>query len=516
MRYKTERGKVIAENDKAYAFFHLTPYKRRVARIFLPTSTAPGKMRDRVKLAGIRGARALLTGPADGLPGARALPVRLAVRCLRGRASKPPSIGRRALLRPQRKARRCLCCRASAGSPAKPRTSSCPPRWVGMSRSAPMAPDGANRNVIVEEHDRRDAGCAILFYAATYKDLERLVGAFRGALADVLRADAVYEAKERPRTRTRERQPGLLDRMPLMVRLICADTWAATTPQDSVGTIRERDPRASPGDLSLTSTAPQALSRASPTVSTSSGHAALARSIRRSQRTSLATWPRPAMAPPFRRLPRSSPRRLPTSRETGLPVFLTRSATSTPSVLGDITKTPADGEPSSRSMAGSASQALTRTATCSGGRSSLASRCRFRPAWRWRTPSTTRRSSSRSQRLRRRALLRPLEWAGGLTALATIDAFGTGASNAGTTLAATLFDKGSLGFTPLDNGYSVVLSYSGTNTPIRFVCRHEWQGIDDRSGDGRRRRAHQHGAGGARRIAPIIVGKISARILGDG
>lgn len=62
MRYKTERGKVIAENDKAYAFYHLTPYKRRVARVFLPTSTAPGKMRDRVKLAGIRGARALLTG----------------------------------------------------------------------------------------------------------------------------------------------------------------------------------------------------------------------------------------------------------------------------------------------------------------------------------------------------------------------------------------------------------------------------------------------------------------------
>lgn len=51
MRYETRDGKVIAKNDKYYAFFHMTPYKRRVARVFLPSSTAPGKMRDRVKLA---------------------------------------------------------------------------------------------------------------------------------------------------------------------------------------------------------------------------------------------------------------------------------------------------------------------------------------------------------------------------------------------------------------------------------------------------------------------------------
>ena len=62
MRYQTRHGKVIARNDKPYAFFHLTPYKRRVARVFLPSSGAPGKLSDRIKLAGIRSARALLTG----------------------------------------------------------------------------------------------------------------------------------------------------------------------------------------------------------------------------------------------------------------------------------------------------------------------------------------------------------------------------------------------------------------------------------------------------------------------
>jgi hypothetical protein len=62
MQYEVADGKVIARNSKPYAFFHLKPYMRRVARVFLPSSTEPGKMRDRVKLAGIRGARALLTG----------------------------------------------------------------------------------------------------------------------------------------------------------------------------------------------------------------------------------------------------------------------------------------------------------------------------------------------------------------------------------------------------------------------------------------------------------------------
>lgn len=62
MQYEVRDGKVIARNSKPYAFFHLTPYRRRVARVFLPSSSAPGKLSDRVKLAGIRSARALLTG----------------------------------------------------------------------------------------------------------------------------------------------------------------------------------------------------------------------------------------------------------------------------------------------------------------------------------------------------------------------------------------------------------------------------------------------------------------------
>lgn len=62
MQYEVRDGKVIVTNTKPYAFFHLTAYKRRPARVFLPSSTAPGKLADRIKLAGIRSARALLTG----------------------------------------------------------------------------------------------------------------------------------------------------------------------------------------------------------------------------------------------------------------------------------------------------------------------------------------------------------------------------------------------------------------------------------------------------------------------
>lgn len=62
MGYEVTDGKIIARNSKRHAFFHLTPYKRRVARVFLPSSSKPGQIRDRVKLAAMRGARALLTG----------------------------------------------------------------------------------------------------------------------------------------------------------------------------------------------------------------------------------------------------------------------------------------------------------------------------------------------------------------------------------------------------------------------------------------------------------------------
>lgn len=98
--------------------------------------------------------------------------------------------------------------------------------------------NGANTQVIIEEFDRRDAGCVVKFYAESYKALEDLVIRFRGALFDVLRADAVYSAKT-----GRASSPGSDGvnswsyRMPLSVRLLCADTWAATSPLTSVGTI---------------------------------------------------------------------------------------------------------------------------------------------------------------------------------------------------------------------------------------------------------------------------------------
>jgi hypothetical protein len=57
MDYQTEDNKIIATNKKPYAFYHLTPYKRRPARVFLPSSTAPGKLSDRMKLGVSRAIR---------------------------------------------------------------------------------------------------------------------------------------------------------------------------------------------------------------------------------------------------------------------------------------------------------------------------------------------------------------------------------------------------------------------------------------------------------------------------
>lgn len=57
MQYEVRDGKVIATNTKPYAFYHLTAYKRRPARVFLPSSTAPGKLTDRLKLAAIKAVR---------------------------------------------------------------------------------------------------------------------------------------------------------------------------------------------------------------------------------------------------------------------------------------------------------------------------------------------------------------------------------------------------------------------------------------------------------------------------
>ncbi len=118
-----------------------------------------------------------------------------------------------------------------------------PAEMGGYVAVRPHGSAGANRNVIVEEHDRRDAGANVLFYAATYKDLERLVGAFLGALSDVLRADAVYELKSgKAQGPENDAQDSWMYRLPLTVRLICADTWMATTPESSVGTLGSTTP----------------------------------------------------------------------------------------------------------------------------------------------------------------------------------------------------------------------------------------------------------------------------------
>ncbi len=118
-----------------------------------------------------------------------------------------------------------------------------PAEMGGYVAVRPHGPGGENRDVIVEEYDRRDAGANVLFYAATYKELERLVGAFLGALSDVLRADAVYElGRGKAQGPENDSQDSWMYRLPLMVRLICADTWLATTPESSVGTLGSTTP----------------------------------------------------------------------------------------------------------------------------------------------------------------------------------------------------------------------------------------------------------------------------------
>ena len=51
-------------------------------------------------------------------------------------------------------------------------------------------------------------------------------------------------------------------------------------------------------------------------------------------------------------------------------------------------------------------------------------------------------------------------------ALADISTEGTGASNAGTTLAISLFDDGTLAYTGVDAGYSVQQKQAGNNTAL--------------------------------------------------
>lgn len=97
-------------------------------------------------------------------------------------------------------------------------------------------PGGANRNVIIEEFDRRDAGATIWLFADTYSELEDLVIKFRGALSDVLRADRMYSAPDgEPIPPESDGVSTWAYRMPLTVRLLCADVYQATSPQDDQG-----------------------------------------------------------------------------------------------------------------------------------------------------------------------------------------------------------------------------------------------------------------------------------------
>lgn len=95
---------------------------------------------------------------------------------------------------------------------------------------------GANQLVEIDEFDRRDAGALILLYADSHAELTKLLIAFRGALSDVLRTDRVYQAPTgnvvEPET---DSDSTWCYRMPLTVRLICADYYPVTSPTDSHG-----------------------------------------------------------------------------------------------------------------------------------------------------------------------------------------------------------------------------------------------------------------------------------------
>lgn len=62
MRFEAVDGKVRVTNEKYYAFYHLTPWKGRPARPFLPTRSNLGHLPRKLKIAGVRALKALFTG----------------------------------------------------------------------------------------------------------------------------------------------------------------------------------------------------------------------------------------------------------------------------------------------------------------------------------------------------------------------------------------------------------------------------------------------------------------------
>lgn len=98
--------------------------------------------------------------------------------------------------------------------------------------------DGANQNVVIEEFDRRDAGAMILLYADSYTEMEKLVIKFRGALSEVLRATSVYQSPNGTVIAPEDdSQNTWCYKMPLAVRLLCADVYPVTSPIDSNGAL---------------------------------------------------------------------------------------------------------------------------------------------------------------------------------------------------------------------------------------------------------------------------------------
>ncbi len=166
------------------------------------------------------------------------------------------------------------------------------------------------------------------------------------------------------------------------------------------------------------------------------------------------------------------------TKENGLPVYFTRSATSTPSTLGTVTKTPTTlgtavsgfgqiklaGADANGDLYWQAVQAGVSLTVQVGG--ALANAI-VNKAVTLTIPLATSANAVKAY------------WDGipALLALATIDAQGTGASNAGTVLAATLFDAGLLTFTGLDNGYSIEVLVSGNNTALS----HSFGGVGNRT-----------------------------------
>lgn len=154
-------------------------------------------------------------------------------------------------------------------------------------------------------------------------------------------------------------------------------------------------------------------------------------------------------------------------KESGLPVYAVRSATTIPSALGAVAKQPASGAVSfsvfgAVKLAGADANgdimfyALTAGAALTVETGGALAVTVNGAAVVLTIPTATAASAVETY------------WNGQAAAAAVfaIDAQGTGASNAGTTLATTPADNGTLTFTAPDAGYSVRVIVSGNNTAL--------------------------------------------------